>query len=179
MQWYISPDSVTVLSDGIFGTEKKKKKVSRKYFRLNLNLKWQLKDFSSQGLCFIHVYVWGPWLRKMTFYLLFSAALQNVIICMDSEEFWEAIIERCGDALWSEVHTALIILCSFTNKHEMPLDLLCFVYPSFTVISLHTCFFVSFIQVTCWTCWSGEPTPKGSTTASLSWRRSMARRLSK
>lgn len=36
-----------------------------------------------------------------------------------------AIIERCGDALWCEVHTALIIPRSSANKHGMSLDLLC------------------------------------------------------
>lgn len=49
------------------------------------------------------------------------------------------------------------------NKHKKRRDLL----------------FLYLLQVICWTCWSGEPTLRGSTTASRSWRRSTARRLSK
>lgn len=47
------------------------------------------------------------------------------------------IIERCGDALWCEVHTALIIPRSFTNKHGM---CLCVLSLSFFGISIIYCY---------------------------------------
>lgn len=50
-----------------------------------------------------------------------------------------AIIERCGDALWCEVHTALIIPRSSANKHGMSLDLLC--------LSLSFCFFLYLLNL--------------------------------
>lgn len=146
------------------------------------------KRLSSPGSCFIHAYVWGPWLRKMTFYLPYPAALENVIICLDSEWFLGAIIEGCGDALWSVVHAALIIPRFFTNKQwdvssspALVTSGFClFLCVSFIYCYISLCLPVfAFLQAICWTCWSGEPTPRGSTTASPSWRRSMARRSSK
>jgi len=60
------------------------------------------KRLSSWGLCFIHAHVWGTWLRKNTFYLLYPAALEHVVVCLASVEvlgynwrLWWCFVIRC------------------------------------------------------------------------------------
>lgn len=64
------------------------RKLQKDTLQVERNPKRQLKDFLLEAYVLFMRYVWGPWLRKMTFYLLHPAALENVIICLDSEEFF-------------------------------------------------------------------------------------------
>lgn len=56
----------------------------------------------------------------MTFYLLYPAALKKCHHLFGFRRVLGAIIEGCGDALWSVLHTALIILCFFIKRLCFP-----------------------------------------------------------
>lgn len=148
---------------------------------------------SRGGSCFIQPLSWGrcqrgKWLfiSSLCFFLCFSPPLKNVIafFCL-VQSFsdggggnwklqWRLV--SCGEAACRPLHTVrgeeshssaavvlssvLVWLCAFWLPPLTPPP-----HPP--------------RQATCWTCWSGEPTLTGSTTASPSSRRSTAQRSSR
>ena len=115
-------------------------KLQKDTLQVERNLKRQLKDFLLKAYVLFMCVSGDSGSGKWLFISFIPLHLKMSSFVWIWQSFWP-IIEGCGDALYSEMHIALIIQFFFTNKQEMSLSLLLVPStsgsPSITVISLH------------------------------------------